>query len=28
LDMLRRVYVRANGERPHIAAVGKVIAGL
>jgi hypothetical protein len=28
LDMMRRVYVRANGERPHIAAVGKVIAGL
>lgn len=28
LDALRRVYVRANGERPHIARVGKAIAGL
>jgi len=28
LDMMRRVYVRANGERQHIAVVGKVIAGL
>jgi hypothetical protein len=28
LDAMRRVYVRANGERPHIAAVGKAIAGL
>jgi len=28
LAMMRRVYVRANGERPHIAAVGKAIAGL
>jgi hypothetical protein len=28
LDMMRRVYVRANGERQHIAAVGKAIAGL
>jgi len=36
LDVMRRVYVRANtcptagagGERPHIAAVGKAVAGL
>jgi hypothetical protein len=28
LAMMRRVYVRANGERPHITAVGKAIAGL
>ncbi len=28
LAMMRRVYVRANGERAHIAAVGKAIAGL
>ena len=28
LDAMRRVYVRANGERQHIAAVGKVVAGL
>jgi hypothetical protein len=28
LAMMRRLYVRANGERPHIAAVGRVIAGL
>jgi len=27
LDVMRRVYVRANGERAHIAAVGKAIAG-
>ena len=28
LDAMRRVYVGANGERSHIAAVGKAIAGL
>ena len=28
LDIMRRVYMRANGERTHIATVGKVIAGL
>jgi hypothetical protein len=28
LNAMRRLYVRANGERPHIAAVGKAIAGL
>jgi hypothetical protein len=28
LDAMRRVYVRANGERAHIAAVGKAIAAL
>jgi hypothetical protein len=28
LDVMRRVYVRANGERPHIATVGKAIAAL
>ena len=28
LDMTRQVYVRANAERPHIATVGKAIAGL
>ncbi len=27
LDVMRRVYVRANGKRPHIATVGKAIAG-
>jgi hypothetical protein len=28
LAAMRNVYRRANGERPHIAAVGKAIAGL
>ena len=28
LDAMRRVYVRANGERSYIVAVGKAIAGL
>lgn len=28
LDVMRRVYVRANGARAHIATVGKAIAGL
>ncbi len=28
LTRIRRVFVRANGERLHIAAVGKAIAGL
>jgi hypothetical protein len=28
LDTMRRVYVQANGSRPHIATVGKAIAAL
>jgi hypothetical protein len=28
LDAMRRVYKQANGERPHIATVGKAIAGM
>jgi hypothetical protein len=28
LDVMRRVYGQANGERPYVAAVGKAIAGL